>query len=235
MLDARNITVSYGKHLAVQDASIRVDAGECVVILGANGAGKSSLLRGITALVPRRKGGVVSFRGDDLSSVPAHKIVEKGIAHVPERRGVFTKMTVKDNLWLGSNPSRARPSMASTMQEVFQLFPKLADRKSQIVGTMSGGEQQMVAIARALMSKPELLLLDEPSLGLAPIVVGEMFEALRRIRDLGMAILIVEQNVPLSLALANRGYVLEAGRIVSEGTSSELKGDPAVARAFLGQ
>ncbi len=234
MLEASNISVRYGHHLALDDVSITIGEGECVVILGANGAGKSSLLRGLTALTPCQKGGRVTFRGEDISGVPAFGMVEKGIAHVPERRGVFTQMTVDDNLRLGSNPLRARDHADQRREDVFALFPKLAHRRRQMVGTMSGGEQQMVAIARALMSKPDLLLLDEPSLGLAPIVVGEMFEALERIGSTGTAILIVEQNVHESLKLAARGYVLEAGRIVGEGSSEKLASDPLVIEAFLG-
>jgi branched-chain amino acid transport system ATP-binding protein len=234
MFEASNISVHYGKHLALNNVSLRVGEGECVVILGANGAGKSSLLRGITALTPRGPEGSVRYRGQDISDVPAFGIVELGIAHVPEGRGVFTRMSVEDNLRLGGNPLRARGGLAARREEVFAMFPKLAQRRHQIVGTMSGGEQQMVAIARALMSKPDLLLLDEPSLGLAPIVVGEMFEALKRVRDTGMSILIVEQNVHASLDLAARGYVLEAGRVVSEGDADILLNDPLIAAAFLG-
>ncbi len=234
MFEARNISVRYGKHLALDDVSLSVGEGECVVILGANGAGKSSLLRGITALTPRAPGGSVHYRGHDISNVPAFGIVELGIAHVPEGRGVFTKMNVEDNLRLGGNPVRARKSLEHRRDDVLAMFPKLAERRRQIVGTMSGGEQQMVAIARALMSKPDLLLLDEPSLGLAPIIVGEMFDALKRVRDTGMSILIVEQNVHASLDLAARGYVLEAGRIVGEGNADALLNDPLIAEAFLG-
>ncbi|RCK21756.1 ABC transporter ATP-binding protein [Thalassospira lucentensis] len=234
MFEAKNISVRYGKHLALDNVSLSVGEGECVVILGANGAGKSSLLRGITALSPRAPGGSVHYCGQDISDVPAFGIVELGIAHVPEGRGVFTKMSVEDNLRLGGNPVRARGSLNERRDEVLEMFPKLAERRRQIVGTMSGGEQQMVAIARALMSQPDLLLLDEPSLGLAPIVVGEMFETLKRVRDTGMSILIVEQNVHASLNLAARGYVIEAGRIVGEGDANTLMNDPVISEAFLG-
>lgn len=235
MFDAQNISVRYGQHLALDNVSLSVGEGECVVILGANGAGKSSLLRGLTALTPRDPEGVISYRDQNITSVPAYGIVELGIAHVPEGRGVFTKMTVEDNLLLGANPQRARTEYKALLKDVLEMFPKLKERLKQIVGTMSGGEQQMVAIARALMSKPDLLLLDEPSLGLAPIVVGEMFEALTRVRDTGMSILLVEQNVHASLALAARGYVLEAGRIVGEGSTHSLMNDPLIAKAFLGK
>lgn len=235
MFEARNISVRYGKHLALNDVSLSVGQGECVVILGANGAGKSSLLRGLTTRTLREPEGKLLYRGEDITTIPDFEFVEKGIAHVPEGRGVFTKMNVEDNLMLGTNPKRAQNGIQVRHDEVLALFPKLKERRSQIVGTMSGGEQQMVAVARALMSKPDFLLLDEPSLGLAPIVVGEMFEALRRVRDSGMSILLVEQNVHASLALAARGYVLEAGQIVGEGSSEELLNNAIVAEAFLGQ
>jgi branched-chain amino acid transport system ATP-binding protein len=174
------------------------------------------------------------LRGADLGAVPAHRIVEEGIALVPEGRGVFTEMTVEDNLWLGSNPKRARADNETRRGEILALFPRLAERRKQRVGTMSGGEQQMVAIARALMSNPDLLFLDEPSLGLAPIVVKELFATLTRIKESGVSMLLVEQNVTSSLALADRGYVLEAGRITSEGTARELSSSSVVMEAFLG-
>ncbi|WP_028731468.1 ABC transporter ATP-binding protein [Rhizobium leguminosarum] len=235
MLEARNLSVHYGKHLALDDVSIRMEPGECVVILGANGAGKSTLLRGLTSMVPLVGNGSISFLGKNIARIAPQKVVEHGIAHVPEGRGVFTEMTVDENLRLGANPKRAREGSDARREEVLKLFPRLGERSRQRVGTMSGGEQQMVAVARALMSKPDLLLLDEPSLGLAPIVVGELFQALKRIRDTGMAMLVVEQNVRASLSIANRGYLLEAGRIVGQGTSEILMNDPGVKRAFLGQ
>ncbi len=235
MFEATGISVRYGKHLALDNAALTVAKGECVVILGANGAGKSSLLRGLTRRGLREAGGSVRFDGRDLSGLADHQLVGAGIALVPEGRGVFTELTVADNLALGAHVERARPRKTERRDEVLALFPKLGQRLGQIVGTMSGGEQQMVAIARALMSCPDLLLLDEPSLGLAPIVVEEMFQALHQIRDTGMSILLVEQNVGVSLGLAARGYVLEAGRIVGQGASAALLDDPVVARAFLGQ
>ncbi|TBX98593.1 ABC transporter ATP-binding protein [Rhizobium laguerreae] len=235
MLEARNLSVRYSKHLALDDVSIRMEPGECVVILGANGAGKSTLLRGLTSMVPLIGNGSITFLGKNIAGIAPQKVVEHGIAHVPEGRGVFTEMTVDENLRLGANPKRARDGSDARREEVLKLFPRLGERSRQRVGTMSGGEQQMVAVARALMSKPDLLLLDEPSLGLAPIVVGELFQALRRIRDTGMAMLVVEQNVHASLSIANRGYLLEAGRIVGQGTSGNLMNDPGVKRAFLGQ
>jgi branched-chain amino acid transport system ATP-binding protein len=234
MLDARNLSVRYGKHLALNDVSIKVGHGECVVILGANGAGKSTLLRGLTSMVPIADEGDVLFLDRHIGGIAPQKVVEIGIAHVPEGRGVFTEMTVDENLRLGANPRRAREGAEGRRKEVLALFPRLAERQRQRVGTMSGGEQQMVAVARALMSKPDLLLLDEPSLGLAPIVVGELFQALKRVRDSGMSMLLVEQNVRASLSIASRGYLLEAGRIVGEGPANTLLDDPGVRKAFLG-
>ncbi|ARM89779.1 ABC transporter ATP-binding protein (plasmid) [Rhizobium sp. Pop5] len=234
MLEARNLSVRYGKHLALNEVSIKVGPGECVAILGANGAGKSTLLRGLTSMVRLADNGEVVFRDKQIARIAPHKLVELGIAHVPEGRGVFTEMTVDENLRLGANPRRARQGADARREEVLTLFPRLAERSRQRVGTMSGGEQQMVAVARALMSKPDVLLLDEPSLGLAPIVVGELFQALRRVRDSGISMLVVEQNVRASLALANRGYLLEAGRIVGQGIADTLMDDPGVRKAFLG-
>jgi branched-chain amino acid transport system ATP-binding protein len=234
MLEARNLSVRYGKHLALNDVSIKVGRGECVVILGANGAGKSTLLRGLTAMVSIGEGGDVVFLDQHIGGIAPQKVVEIGIAHVPEGRGVFTEMTVDENLRLGANPRRARDGAEGRRAEVLALFPRLAERQRQRVGTMSGGEQQMVAVARALMSKPDLLLLDEPSLGLAPIVVGELFQALKRVRDSGMSMLVVEQNVRASLSIASRFYLLEAGRIVGEGPADTLMDDAGVRKAFLG-
>lgn len=234
MLEASNISVRYGKHLALDSVSVKVGQGECVVILGANGAGKSSLLRALTAMVPLAAGGRVRFLGSDITASPSYRIVDQGIGHVPEGRGVFTEMTVDENLRLGANPARARAGREKRREDVLNLFPRLSERLGQRVGTMSGGEQQMVAIARALMSKPDLLLLDEPSLGLAPIVVGELFQSLRRIMETGISILIVEQNVRASLALASRGYLLEAGRIIGEDSAANLRTDNAVRQAYLG-
>ncbi len=234
MLEARDISISYGKHRALDGVSITVGKSECVVILGANGAGKSSLLRGLTALTPRAPGGAVLYDGRDISRAKPHELVEFGIAHVPEGRGVFTELSVEDNLWLGANPARARTGAAARGDEVYALFPRLAERRKQLVGSMSGGEQQMVAIGRALMSKPDLLLLDEPSLGLAPIVVGEMFDALTRIRDSGMSILMVEQNANMALSIADHGYVLRQGHVSVAGTAAELRDNDEVRRAYLG-
>lgn len=233
MLEIDSLTVRYGKHLALDSVSLSVARGETVVLLGANGAGKSSLLKAVGGLV-RPAAGEVRIGGASLAGVPAHGIVSHRIALVPEGRGIFPALTVEENLRLGSNPAHARAQENRVRDYIYTLFSRLAERRQQIAGTMSGGEQQMVAIGRALMSAPDFLLLDEPSLGLAPIVTQELFAALATIRATGLAILMVEQNVRESLALADRGYLLEAGRIVGAGTAAQLSEDPAVQRAFLG-
>ena len=233
MLEIDNLTIRYGKHLALSEISFSVAPGETVAILGANGAGKSSLLKAIGGLA-RPASGTVRLDGRDLGAVAPHEVVGLGVALVPEGRGLFGLLTVEENLRLGAHPPRARAREAVTREHVYELFPRLAERRRQMVRTMSGGEQQMVAIGRALMSAPEYLLLDEPSLGLAPIVTRELFAALGRIKAEGLAILIVEQNVRESLTLADRGLLLEAGRIVGQGTSTDLLRDPIVQQAFLG-
>jgi branched-chain amino acid transport system ATP-binding protein len=234
MLEVRDLSVRYGKHAALHDVSLSVANDETVVILGANGAGKSSLLRAIAGLVAPEPGGAVTLDGRSLNAVPAHLVLEAGIALVPEGRGIFADLTVIENLRLGAYAQRARANAATNLARVFDIFPRLRERQRQTVATMSGGEQQMVAIGRALMSSPRLLMLDEPSLGLAPILVHELFEVLAHIRGTGVSLLIVEQNVRASLSIADRGYLLEAGRIVGEGRASSLIDDPAVQRAFLG-
>ena len=233
MLEVKELTISYGKHVALNGVSIRVDKGEMVAILGANGAGKSSLLGAIGGRVKPARG-TIRYQDHDLLSVPQHALVEQGIALVPEGRGIFPGLSVADNLMLGAHPTHARARAAQSRDEVFALFPKLAERQRQLAGTMSGGEQQMVAIGRALMSAPDLLLLDEPSLGLAPIVTQEVFAALERIRATGLTIVIVEQNARATLALADRAYLIEAGQISGSGFAADLRTDPAVVRAFLG-
>lgn len=233
MLEVRDLTITYGKHVALDRASLSVGQGSMVAILGANGAGKSSLLGAVGGRVTPASGDIL-YRGASLLHFPAHRLVEDGIALVPEGRGIFPAMTVEDNLALGAIPARARDGQGRRRDEVFALFPKLAQRRGQIAGTMSGGEQQMVAIGRALMSNPDLLLLDEPSLGLAPIVVKEVFAALSRIRATGLTILIVEQNARATLDLADFVYLMEVGRITGHGPAAQIKSDPAVIRAFLG-
>jgi len=234
VIEITSISAFYGKHCALGGVSLSVGRGEIVVILGANGAGKTTLLKVIGGLVPAAPGGRIVMGDKTLSGVPSHEIVEAGVALVPEGRGIFGEMTVRENLLLGAFPARARASEARNLDMVLSLFPRLAERLRQTVRTMSGGEQQMVAIGRALMSAPDILLLDEPSLGLSPITCKELFQILARIRDAGLGILLVEQNAKQSLKIADRGYLIESGRIVGEGTGAALKEDPAVQRAYLG-
>jgi branched-chain amino acid transport system ATP-binding protein len=234
MLEVKHLAVHYGKHAALHDVSLSVADGETVVMLGANGAGKSSLLRAIAGLKQPEIGCDVILDGASLIGLPAHEVLEAGISLVPEGRGLFVDLTVLENLRLGAYARRARANATKNLELVFRMFPRLAERQQQTVATMSGGEQQMVAIGRALMSSPRLLMLDEPSLGLAPILVHELFAALASIRRTGVSLLVVEQNVRISLSIADRGYLLEAGRVVGEGAASALIDDPAVQHAFLG-
>ena len=234
MLEVRDLTVAYGKHTALAGVSLTVKRGEIVAMLGANGAGKTTLLKAIGGLIAPRPGAQVSLGGRDLLALEPHQIVEAGIALVPEGRGIFAQLTVGENLSLGAYAARARAGERENLARVLTLFPRLAERTSQMVSTMSGGERQMVAVGRALMSAPDVLLLDEPSLGLSPLVCTELFRALARIRDAGVGLLLVEQNVRHSLDIADRGYLIETGRIVGEGAAAALKTDPAVQRAYLG-
>jgi branched-chain amino acid transport system ATP-binding protein len=238
MLEIAGLSVAYGKHAALTDVALKVEAGEIVAILGANGAGKTTLLKAIAGLVRPRADGApapqVRFNGRDLLTLEPYQIVEAGIALVPEGRGIFADLTVRENLELGAFARRARPREGENRARVLELFPRVQERLAQRVSTMSGGERQMVAIGRALMSAPDILLLDEPSLGLAPRLCTELFHALPRIRAAGAAILLVEQNTKQSLNIADRGYLIETGRIVGEGTAAALKTDPAVQRAYLG-
>jgi branched-chain amino acid transport system ATP-binding protein len=234
MLEVRDISAFYGKHRALDGVSIDVATDAIVVILGANGAGKTTLLKVIAGLIPAGPGARITMNGRGLAGIPAHRIVEAGIALVPEGRGIFGELTVHENLLLGAFPARARRSEAAQLEMVLDLFPRLRERLQQVVRTMSGGEQQMVAVGRALMTSPQILLLDEPSLGLAPIMCTELFGALARIRASGVGILLVEQNARLSLKVADRGYLIESGRIVGFGSAAALKDDPAVQRAYLG-
>ncbi|MTH76923.1 ABC transporter ATP-binding protein [Paracoccus aestuariivivens] len=234
MLEVQGLSLHYDRHVALDNVSLKVGKGETVVILGANGAGKSSLLKGIAGLVRPAAGSRIRFNGIPIETASPHHVLETGIALIPEGRGVFGDLTVSENLALGAYARRARDERETSFELVFGLFPRLAERRRQFVNTMSGGEQQMVAIGRALMSRPELLMLDEPSLGLAPVVVHELFRSLDLVRQSGLSLLIVEQNVRLSLEIADRGYLADAGRITGQGTASVLLDDPAVKRAFLG-
>jgi branched-chain amino acid transport system ATP-binding protein len=234
MLEVRNLAASYGKHQALAGVDLDVGPGEIVVILGANGAGKSTLLKAIAGVVKPHAEARIMFDDCDLLALPPHEVVEAGIALVPEGRGIFAELTVRENLELGAYARRARAAEAETLARVKSLFPRLAERGPQLARTMSGGEQQMVAIGRALMSAPKLLLLDEPSLGLSPLMCGELFGALKVIRDAGVGILLVEQNARQGLNIADRGYLIETGRIVGQGSAQSLRNDPAVQRAYLG-
>jgi len=234
MIEVAKVSAFYGKHRALDGVSLDVARGEIVVILGANGAGKTTLLKVIGGLVPAAAGARIVMAGRDLTSMPAYQIVEAGVALVPEGRGIFGELTVRENLLLGAYPARARADEAANLALVLGLFPRLRERLRQTVRTMSGGEQQMVAIGRALMSAPEILLLDEPSLGFSPIMCKELFQVLARIRDAGLGILLVEQNAKQSLKIADRGYLIESGHIVGAGSGTALKQDPAVQRAYLG-
>ena len=226
--------LAYGKHQALADVALNVERGEIVVILGANGAGKTTLLKAIAGLVRPQPGARIELAGRDLTALEPYQIVEAGVALVPEGRGIFADLTVRENLELGAFARRARAHEADNLARVLELFPILKARAAQYVSTMSGGERQMVAIGRALMSAPDILLLDEPSLGLSPRVCSELFAALPRVRAAGVGILLVEQNTKQSLNVADRGYLIENGRIVGAGTALALKSDPAVQRSYLG-
>jgi branched-chain amino acid transport system ATP-binding protein len=234
MLEVQNLSVFYGRHRAVEGVSVTVAAQEIVVMLGANGAGKSTFLRAVAGLIPAVKGCTVTIDGRDITARPPHEIVEAGIALVPEDRGIFADLSVHENLTLGAFPQRARAGEAENLERVLSLFPRLAERRKQLVRTMSGGEQQMVAIGRAMMSAPSILLLDEPSLGLSPILCGELFRSLAQVRETGVGILLVEQNARQGLALADRGYLLDNGHITGADTAEALAQDEAVQKAYLG-
>ena len=232
MLKVNNINVYYGSIHAVKDVSFEVHQGEVVTLIGANGAGKSTILQTVSGLL-RSKTGSIEFLGEQLDGVPAHKVVNKGLAHVPERRSVFLQMTVEENLEMGAY---TRPSIeiADGIADVYERFPRLKERRKQIAGTLSGGEQQMLAMGRALMSKPQLLMLDEPSMGLAPLQIEQIFAIIKELHEAGTTILLVEQNAQMALSVADRGYVLETGRIVTTGAGAELLNDDAVKKAYLG-
>jgi len=234
MLRVEALDVAYGDYQVLWEVSLRVDEGEIVALLGPNGAGKSTLLGAVSGLVPPRAG-TIELGGRRLNSVPAHRRVEEGLAHVLERRRLFPHLTVRQNLWLGAYHARARRRRGETLAWVESLFPILRERASQLAHTLSGGEQQMVAIARGLMARPRFLMVDEPTLGLAPHVVGEILDVLGRLnREAGLTILFIEQNVELALSLAHRGYVLESGRVLIEGTAARLLASSEVKRVFLG-
>ncbi|BES81114.1 ABC transporter ATP-binding protein [Pyrodictium abyssi] len=234
LLSVENIDVYYGEFQALFGVSLEVYEGEVVALVGANGAGKTTTLKTISGLLRPRRGRIV-WEGQDITSVPAYQRAELGIVHVPEGRGIFPYLTVYENLVVAAYTRRARERFEESLEMVYELFPRLRERKRQLAGTMSGGEQQMLAIARALIQRPRLLMLDEPSLGLAPKLAREVVYLARRLRDeYGITVLLVEQNVRLSLKVADRAYVLETGRVVREGPAGELEKDPEIRRAYLG-
>jgi branched-chain amino acid transport system ATP-binding protein len=233
MLEIEGLDVYYGAVHALKGVSVRADHGEIVTLIGANGAGKSTLLRTISGLVPARAG-TIRFEGKDLRRIPAHEIVGLGISQSPEGRMVFANLTVEDNLELGAYLRRDRAGIREDRDKAFRLFPRLLERRKQAAGTLSGGEQQMLAIARALMSRPRLLLLDEPSLGLAPLLVREIFKTIVEIHRAGVTVMLVEQNAHMALSVAGRGYVLETGAVRLEDQASALLANPEVRSAYLG-
>ena len=233
MLRVEDIDVYYGAIHAIKGISLDVPDGEIVALIGSNGAGKSTTLRTISGLMRPKKGRIM-YDGEDITGVPAHKIVGKGLCQVPEGRHVFANMTVLENLELGAYLRNDKDGIAKDMEAVFEKFPRLLERKNQIAGTLSGGEQQMLAMARALMSRPKLLLLDEPSMGLAPLLVKEIFNIIKEINASGTTVLLVEQNANMALSIADKAYVLETGRITLSGTAAELASSEEVRKAYLG-
>ena len=233
MLTLSAVSASYGAVPAIEDVSIDVGEGEAVGLLGANGAGKSTTLRAISGLM-RLTAGTISFLGTNITALPPYKVAELGIAHVPEGRQVFPEMTVQENLEIGAYVPRAKADRGRTLDLVFSIFPVLAERRRQLAGTMSGGEQQMLAVGRGLMLKPRLLMLDEPSLGLAPVMTDITFQKIQEIHAMGTAILLVEQNVARALTLVQRAYVLESGKIIMRGSSADLANNKQVQAAYLG-
>ncbi len=235
LLEVENLNTYYGHVHALKGISLTVDEGEIVTLIGANGAGKSTTLRTISGLLRPQEGRVV-FQGEELNDVPAHEIVYRGISQAPEGRAVFTTLTTNENLNMGAySLGGDKEAIEENRRRVFKLFPRLEERKNQIAGTLSGGEQQMLAIGRALMARPKILMLDEPSLGLAPMLVKAIFQTIREINEQGVTILLVEQNARAALKLADKGYVLETGNIVLEGTAEELMRDERVRKAYLGE
>ena len=232
ILQVDNINVYYGSIHAIKGISFEVNEGEIVTLIGANGAGKSTTLNTIAGLL-RSRTGSVTFLGENLAKIPAHKIVSRGLALVPEGRRVFLQMTVQENLEMGAY-TQGGGSVAADLERVYELFPRLKERQRQVAGTLSGGEQQMLAMGRALMSHPKLLMLDEPSMGLAPILVEQIFEIIRNLHRSGSTILLVEQNAQAALSVADRAYVLETGKVVTTGSGQELLEDPAIKKAYLG-
>ncbi len=234
MLEVRNLQVYYGVIQAIKDVSFTVNEGEVIALIGANGAGKTTILHTITGLISA-KGGEVLYEGVDLQKIPAHKIVSMGIAHVPEGRHVFAQLSVYENLLMGAFTRRDKNEIDESLESVYKRFPRLKERKNQLAGTLSGGEQQMLAMGRALMSKPKIVLMDEPSMGLSPILVAEIFDIIQSISKSGTTVLLVEQNAKKALSIADRAYVLETGKIVLTDDAKKLMDNEQVKKAYLGE
>lgn len=233
MLEIKNLCVNYGSIRAVHDISFTVNEGEVVTLIGANGAGKTTTLRTISG-INRPSAGSIEFLGEDITKLPPHKIVERGICHVPEGRRIFYDMTVYENLIMGATLQKDAQKNKKNLEWVFELFPRLLEREKQIAGTLSGGEQQMLAVGRALMSNGKMLLLDEPSMGLAPIIVQGIFDIIEKLKEMGMTILLVEQNANMALSVADRAFVLETGSVAFSGAAKDLKNNEDVKKAYLG-
>ncbi|MBO5197651.1 MAG: ABC transporter ATP-binding protein [Lachnospiraceae bacterium] len=234
MLTVKDLKVNYGMIQAIKGVSFEVEEGEVIALIGANGAGKTTILHTVTGLL-KAVSGEITFDGHNLLKTPAHKIVSLGMAHVPEGRRIFQELSVYDNLMLGAYTRKDKAGIAETLETVYTRFPRLQERKKQIAGTLSGGEQQMLAMGRALMSKPRIILMDEPSMGLSPLFVSEIFDIIEKISKSGTTVLLVEQNAKKALSIADRAYVLETGSIVMSGKASELMNDPSVKKAYLGE
>ena len=233
LLEIKNLEVFYGVIQALKGISFNVDEGEIITLIGANGAGQTTTMQSVIGLIPK-KGGTVTYNGKDITHTPAHKLVGLGMAQVPEGRRIFQELTVYENLLMGAFLNKDKKSIKEDIERIYNLFPRLCERKGQIAGTLSGGEQQMLAMGRALMSRPKLLMLDEPSMGLSPLLVDEVFELIKHINKDGTTILLVEQNAGKSLAISDRAYVLENGKIVLTGTGKELMESDMVKKAYLG-
>lgn len=234
MLEIKDLEVFYGMIQAIKGISFEVNQGEVIALIGANGAGKTTTLQTITGMLQAKKGHII-FEGTDITKVPGHKIVSMGMAHVPEGRRVFSHLTVYENLKLGAFTRKDKNEIEETLQKVYKSFPRLEERKNQLAGTLSGGEQQMLAMGRALMSKPRIILMDEPSMGLSPIFVEEIFRIIREISAAGTTVLLVEQNAKKALSIADRAYVLETGNIVLSGDAEELMNNESIKKAYLGE
>ena len=234
MLEVKNLEVYYGVIQAIKGISFEVNQGEIIALIGANGAGKTTTLQTITGLIPS-KAGTITYEGNNITKIPGYKLVGMGIAHVPEGRRVFAELSVLQNLKLGAYTRNDKNEMEATLKEIYARFPRLEERKNQMAGTLSGGEQQMLAMGRALMSHPKLIVMDEPSMGLSPLYVNEIFDIIRKINADGVTVLLVEQNAKKALSIANRAYVLETGKIVLSGDAKELMNDDSVKKAYLSE